>query len=44
MNDWKFPELQYTRPDFEAAKAQMTAWKERVEKASTVQDVLDVLG
>ena len=43
MNNWKFSELQYTRPDFEAAKSQLTAWKELVEKASSVQEIFDVM-
>ena len=43
MNLWTFPEMTYTRPDFEAAKKQLTEWKERVESAASAQDVFDVI-
>ncbi len=43
MSDWKFSELEYTRPDFEAAKNLLTDWKKRVLNASTAQDVFDVI-
>ena len=43
MNEWKFAELQYTRPDFEAAKTQLTGLKNRVENASSAQEVFDVI-
>ncbi len=43
MNEWKFAELQYSRPDFEAAKTQLTGLKNRVEKASSAQEVFDVI-
>ena len=43
MSEWKFSELEYTRPDFEDAKTQLAAWKERVENAASAQDVFDVM-
>ncbi|MBQ6520947.1 MAG: M3 family oligoendopeptidase [Anaerolineaceae bacterium] len=43
MNDWTFSELQYTRPDFEAAKVQLAAWKDRVNAAASAQDIFDVM-
>lgn len=43
MNKWKFSELQYTRPNFEAAKSQLITWKKRVESAASVQEVFDVM-
>ena len=43
MNDWKFSELEYHRPDFEAAKAQLTEWKKRVDSAASAQDIFDVM-
>ncbi len=43
MNDWKFSELEYTRPDFDAAAAMLGALKARVDGASSAQDVFDVI-
>ncbi len=43
MNSWKFNELEYTRPDFEAAKAQLSEWKSRAESAASAQDLFDVI-
>lgn len=43
MENWKFSELEYTRPDFKSAKSKLTAWIERVKRASSAQDVFDVI-
>ena len=43
MENWKFSELEYTRPDFETAKSQLTNWKEQVKKASCAEDVFEVI-
>ena len=43
MSNWIFSELEYKRPDFEAAKAQLTEWKKQVETASSAREVFDVL-
>ena len=43
MNDWKFSELEYTRPDFEAAKTQMTAWTEQVKNAASAQEIFSII-
>ena len=43
MNDWKFSELEYNRPDFEAAKTQLSEWKKRVDSAASAQDIFDVM-
>ena len=43
MSEWKFSDLEYTRPDFEEAKTKLIAWKDRVEKAASAQDVFDVM-
>ena len=43
MGNWKFSELEYTRPDFEAAKSQLISWTEQVKQASSAEDVFDVI-
>lgn len=43
MNNWKFSELEYIRPDFEAIKKQLAAWKEQVSTAASAQDIFDVM-
>ena len=43
MNEWKFSELEYTRPDFEAAQSMLVSMKARVDNAASVQDVFDVI-
>ena len=43
MENWKFSELEYTRPDFETAKSQLTNWTEQVKKASCAEDVFEVI-
>ena len=43
MSDWKFSELEYTRPDFDAAKAQLIEWKKQIETASSAQEVFNII-
>ena len=43
MNDWKFSELEYIRPNFEAEKTQMTVWTEQVKNAASAQEIFDII-
>ena len=43
MDNWLFSELEYTRPDFEAAKMHLSAWTERVKNAASAQEIFDVI-
>ncbi|MBR1759440.1 MAG: M3 family oligoendopeptidase [Lachnospiraceae bacterium] len=42
-NNWKFDELTYTRPDFDAVRAQLEDWTARVQNASSYEEVKAVL-
>ena len=43
MNTWKFSELQYTRPDFDALAARLDACKVRVEQAASADEIFAVI-
>ena len=43
MEDWKFPELPYERPDLDEMKTFLREARPRVENAGNLQDVLDVV-
>lgn len=43
MDKWKFGELEYTRPDFEAAKAFFAEQIEKIEKAKSAEEIFEVI-
>ena len=43
MNDWKFSELKYTRPDVDAVRASLIEKTEKVKNAKCAEDVIDVI-
>ncbi|MBR5761515.1 MAG: M3 family oligoendopeptidase, partial [Lachnospiraceae bacterium] len=43
MDNWKFGELEYTRPDFEAAKTFVTGQIEKIKNATSADEVFSAM-